>query len=215
MTAGVRSVGLPDHLEDRLSRFTELVGTAIANTASRDQLARLADEQAALRRVATLVARGARPEEVFASVADEAASVLSVDFVNIGPLRLRRHDHARRQRTGAPPHRHPLARRGDELRPDRVQNGPSSSHRRLPPSHRPVCRGDTRGPHPLGGRDADRRRGPPVGLDGRRERPGAAPAAGRRGPPRLVHGARGHRDRERRGARRSGGVARTHRGGDR
>ena len=52
------SAPLPDHLEDRLAEFTELVATAISNTASRDELARLADEQAALRRVATLVARG-------------------------------------------------------------------------------------------------------------------------------------------------------------
>ena len=49
---------LPDHIEDRLAEFTELVATAISNSASREELARLADEQAALRRVATLVARG-------------------------------------------------------------------------------------------------------------------------------------------------------------
>ena len=42
------------------------------------------DEQAALRRVAMLVARGARPAEVFASVANEVTRLLSVDFVNIG-----------------------------------------------------------------------------------------------------------------------------------
>ena len=48
---------LPDHLEDRLAEFTELVATAIANSEAHEQLARLADEQAALRRVATLVAR--------------------------------------------------------------------------------------------------------------------------------------------------------------
>ena len=37
----------------------------------RAPLTRLAEEQAALRRVATLVARGAPPEEVFAAVAEE------------------------------------------------------------------------------------------------------------------------------------------------
>ncbi|HTR95954.1 MAG TPA: GAF domain-containing sensor histidine kinase [Trebonia sp.] len=40
---------------------------------------RVADEQAALRRVATLVARGARPLEVFAAATDEVGRVLSTD----------------------------------------------------------------------------------------------------------------------------------------
>ncbi|MEU7872587.1 AAA family ATPase [Dactylosporangium sp. NPDC049140] len=40
---------------------------------------RIADEQAALRRVATLVARGASPELVFAAVADEANTLFGAD----------------------------------------------------------------------------------------------------------------------------------------
>jgi signal transduction histidine kinase len=85
MGAGVaEGEPLPEHIEDRLADFTELIATAIANTASRDQLARLADEQAALRRVATLVARGTRPEEVFAAVVNEVARVLEVDYANLG-----------------------------------------------------------------------------------------------------------------------------------
>ena len=52
---------LPADTEARLTDFTELVATAIANAESRDALARLADEQAALRRVATLVASGGGP----------------------------------------------------------------------------------------------------------------------------------------------------------
>ena len=40
---------------------------------------RVADEQAALRRVATLVARGARPSEVFAAATDEVGHVLGTD----------------------------------------------------------------------------------------------------------------------------------------
>ncbi|MEA2588853.1 MAG: hypothetical protein QOH66_1780, partial [Actinomycetota bacterium] len=55
---------LPADTEARLASFTELVATAIANAESRTGLARLAEEQAALRRVATLVARGRLPEEV-------------------------------------------------------------------------------------------------------------------------------------------------------
>jgi len=70
---------LPADAEARLASFTELVATAIANTESRAALARLAEEQAALRRVATLVARGAVPEEVFAAVAEEVGQLLPVD----------------------------------------------------------------------------------------------------------------------------------------
>jgi len=50
---------------------------------------RIAAEQAALRRVATLVARGTPPEEVFAAVAGEAGGLLAVEFAV-----LVRHDHA-------------------------------------------------------------------------------------------------------------------------
>jgi PAS domain S-box-containing protein len=48
------------------------------------ELERLAGEQAALRRVATLVARGASPEEVFAAVTEEAGRLLSVGHVGLG-----------------------------------------------------------------------------------------------------------------------------------
>jgi signal transduction histidine kinase len=69
-------VELPQDTEARLASFTELVATAIANTESRAGLARLAEEQAALRRVATLVARGALPQEVFAAVTEEVGRLL-------------------------------------------------------------------------------------------------------------------------------------------
>jgi signal transduction histidine kinase len=74
-----REQPLPPDTEARLASFTELVATAIANTESRGALARLAEEQAALRRVATLVARGAAPEEVFTAVAGEVGQLLPVD----------------------------------------------------------------------------------------------------------------------------------------
>ncbi len=64
---------LPPDAEARLASFTELVATAIANTESRAALARLAEEQAALRRVATLVAQGVPPVEIFSAVSDEVA----------------------------------------------------------------------------------------------------------------------------------------------
>ncbi|MHB8690248.1 MAG: GAF domain-containing sensor histidine kinase [Solirubrobacteraceae bacterium] len=75
---------LPADTEARLGSFTELVATTIANAESRARLARLADEQAALRRVATLVARGVPQEQLFAAVTDEIARLLPVDFVHMG-----------------------------------------------------------------------------------------------------------------------------------
>jgi signal transduction histidine kinase len=65
--------------EARTARFTELVATAIANAQARVELRAFAEEQAALRRVATLVASGAPPEEVFAAVTAEIGRVLSAD----------------------------------------------------------------------------------------------------------------------------------------
>jgi GAF domain-containing protein len=55
---------LPPDTEDRLSGLTDLAATAIANAEARDALRHVADEQTALRRVATLVARGVAPEVV-------------------------------------------------------------------------------------------------------------------------------------------------------
>ena len=56
---------MPPDTEARLVSFIELVATAIANAQSRAALARLAEEQAALRRVATLVAHGVPPAMAF------------------------------------------------------------------------------------------------------------------------------------------------------
>jgi signal transduction histidine kinase len=75
---------LPAVTEARLGSFTELVATAIANAEIRSGLARLAEEQAALRRVATLVARGVAPDEVFATVTEEVARLLAVDLAGLG-----------------------------------------------------------------------------------------------------------------------------------
>jgi GAF domain-containing protein len=74
---------LPDHIEARLAEFTALIAAAFSNTASRDDVARLADEQAALRRVATLVARQSSPTEVFRAVAEEVARLLGTGAVGM------------------------------------------------------------------------------------------------------------------------------------
>jgi GAF domain-containing protein len=74
---------LPVATEARLAGFAELVATAIANAQARVELRGFADEQAALRRVATLVARAASPGEVFAAVTEEAGRLLHVDFTSM------------------------------------------------------------------------------------------------------------------------------------
>jgi signal transduction histidine kinase len=61
----------PETTEARLTDFTELVASAIASAESRAALARLAEEQAALRRVATMVAQGASPEVLCSAVSEE------------------------------------------------------------------------------------------------------------------------------------------------
>jgi signal transduction histidine kinase len=77
---------LPPGTEQRMTEFTDLVATAVANAqnraaleASRDELARLLAEQAALRRVATLVARGIDPGEIFSAVAEEIRQLLDAE----------------------------------------------------------------------------------------------------------------------------------------
>ena len=76
VAAGYQRPPLPADTLDRLAAFTELMATAIANSDARTEIERLAGEQAALRRVATLVARGAETREVFAAVAREVAEVM-------------------------------------------------------------------------------------------------------------------------------------------
>ena len=52
----------PANAEERLGQFAALVAVALANTQAREELATLADEQAALRRVAVAVATEKNPE---------------------------------------------------------------------------------------------------------------------------------------------------------
>jgi signal transduction histidine kinase len=66
-----------------LARFADLLAAAISNADSRVAITRLAKEQAALRRVATLVARKALAEEVFTVVAEEVGQLLPVDSASM------------------------------------------------------------------------------------------------------------------------------------
>jgi GAF domain-containing protein len=74
---------LPLDTETRLTGFAELVGTAIANTQARAELGRLAEQQAALRHVATLVAQEASPAEVFSAVTEELGRLLGADIATL------------------------------------------------------------------------------------------------------------------------------------
>jgi len=82
--SGQELLPLPLDAEARLASFAELVATAIANAESRAALARLAEEQAALRRVATLVARGAAADELFAAVTGEVGRLLGAHLAGMG-----------------------------------------------------------------------------------------------------------------------------------
>jgi GAF domain-containing protein len=67
VTAAVTSrEDFPPGIESRMAEFTELAALAIAKAQTEQELRELADTQAALRRLATLVARGEPPEVVFA-----------------------------------------------------------------------------------------------------------------------------------------------------
>ncbi|MDX6408335.1 MAG: hypothetical protein QOE13_1406 [Gaiellaceae bacterium] len=77
---------LPADTEVRLVSFTELVATAIANAESSAGLARLAEEQAALRRVATLVAEGVPPAKVFSTLCEEVTRLVDAQATTIGRL---------------------------------------------------------------------------------------------------------------------------------
>jgi GAF domain-containing protein len=83
IAATSRSEPLPADTESRLGEFTEVVATAIANTEARAELSRLANEQAALRRVATLVAEGSSPTEVFDAVCEETGRLGEATSVNL------------------------------------------------------------------------------------------------------------------------------------
>jgi signal transduction histidine kinase len=83
VAAGDEHPPLPADTLDRLAIFTELLATAIANSEARTEIERLAQEQAALRRVATLVAGSADTGEVFAAVAREVAEVMHLPIAAV------------------------------------------------------------------------------------------------------------------------------------
>ncbi len=78
-----RAEPLPSGTEGRMADFTELVAVAIANAEARAQLRRMAEEQSALRRVATLVAHAGPPSLVFEAVTREVGLLCDADLARM------------------------------------------------------------------------------------------------------------------------------------
>jgi hypothetical protein len=64
-------------MERRLTPFAGTVAIAIAGAQARADLRTMADEQAALRRVAELIARGAKEHAIYDAVTSGAAEILN------------------------------------------------------------------------------------------------------------------------------------------
>ena len=82
-TGALHGESLPDDIEERLEEFTRLLAAAISSTQTREELDRVADEQSALRRIATLVAQDAEPRLIFDAVCFETGQLLSAATVNL------------------------------------------------------------------------------------------------------------------------------------
>ena len=220
VAAALEGDPLPPCQRPRLEQFTELIATAIANTEARVELAQLADEQAALRRVATLVAQEAPAADLFAKVAEEVAAVFG-ERIDSAILRYEADDDGDGGGgvRGAAAGRHPRGREDcrstaaasaatvfRERRPVRVDDYTDRGRRHRRP--RPKVHGIRSAvgcPILVRGRV--------VGCDGRRPLRARAVPRGGRAPRLAVHGARGHRDRQRGGTcraptpgRRAGGA---------
>ena len=185
-----RRASLPEDTGARLADFTELVATALANAESRAALSQLAGEQAALRRVATLVAREASPVELLAAVADEVARVLDVEAV--GMLRFEpdgtatlvaQSDHA----VGPASAGRTLHAGGRERRHRGVSNEGGRPPRRLGEGHGPGRRNGACPGHSFERRHSDCRRRAAVGHADRRHESERASCARDRLADRGVH----------------------------
>jgi signal transduction histidine kinase len=81
--SSTRETPFPPDTESRIADFTELAATAIANVQAREELRRVADEQAALRRVATLVAQASSPSEIFETVTGQVGLLCGADLARM------------------------------------------------------------------------------------------------------------------------------------
>ena len=83
VVSAVEPQTLAEGTEGRLADFTELVATAIENAESREALERVADEEAALQRVATLVAQGVDRSEIFSEVSEEVGRLFGTGTAGV------------------------------------------------------------------------------------------------------------------------------------
>ena len=83
MAVGSLHGALPSVTERLLADFTDLLAIAVSNAQAREELQRLAGEQAALRRVATLVAATRRGRDVFAAIAEEIQRQLGAEEIRM------------------------------------------------------------------------------------------------------------------------------------
>ena len=74
-----RDLSFAANVEERLGQFAGLVAVSIANAQAREELATLAEEQAALSRVAVAVATEERPERLFSVVSEEVGRLFGAD----------------------------------------------------------------------------------------------------------------------------------------
>ena len=192
-----------------MSVIVGAVATQAGRRATGSEEARgvLADEQAALRRVATLVARQPSPAEVFAAVTEEAGRLLHLDSAHLLACEEDRTvtvAGAWNLRGAAGAGRHAgTTGRGQRCLP-RVPHASAGPHRRLHRHRRAgrrlrALRGSLRG-----GRCPDCGRGTALGGHGRRLLAARAAARGNGVPYRRVHRARRHGDREQRDAHGAG-----------
>ncbi len=132
LTATSDAGPLPPDTEQRLEEFAQLVGAAVSNSQARTDLQSKVDEQAALRQVAELAARGASAEDVLQAVAVQGSRLAGVDFTSLLPLRTGRIDRDRRAErcTGWRRRRDARTGHGRRRRPAGVADGPGGARRR-------------------------------------------------------------------------------------
>ena len=208
----------PANAEERLGQFAGLVAVALANTQAREELATLADEQAALSRVAVAVATEEDPERLFNAVSEEigrlfgarsAATVRYVDDADEAEIvgvwvRDGRYDGPLGERL--PFQGGAIARVAKTGRAARDRPGERAARR--PEAH-------GRGGCELRGGGSDRCLRAPLGFHLDHPQRVRAIPSGCRGSPREIHEPRRRRARKRGGPRTADRVALTHRPGRR
>jgi PAS domain S-box-containing protein len=178
---------------DTSGTIVGLVGIARDITASRGvetERARLVEEQGALRRVATLVARGVHADELYAAVTQEASRVLHTEAV--GMLRLESDESATLVAQSDTPWEPPplgtrLTLEGDKRIRRGASNRTGRPRRRLGKFQRLRRRDGRCLGRSLHRGHSHRRRGAALGPHDRRDERQRAAAQGHRVPARAVH----------------------------